>query len=49
MCDELSKDERIRLEALAQAVAQIVGISTSAETTITVAKRFERYIKEGEQ
>jgi hypothetical protein len=48
VADQLTKDERIRLEALAQAVSQNMGLSVSAENTLDVARRFERYIREGE-
>lgn len=45
--DQLQRDERIRLEALAQAVAQSMGRSLSAESIIHVAQQFELWIRNG--
>lgn len=45
--DQLSKDERIRLESLNQAVHLNVGIAISDEQIVEIAKHFERYIKNG--
>lgn len=46
--DQLTPDQRLRLEALAQAVAHAVSQRTSAEGVVWAAKTFERYIR-GEQ
>ncbi len=46
--DKLDKDQRIRLEALAQAnVSAATG--KTAEAVIYVAKRFEAYVRNGEK
>lgn len=45
--DQLNRDERIRLEALAQAVSLNIGCAVSDEHVVAVAQRFERWIKEG--
>lgn len=45
--DQLDRNERIRLEALAQAVAQSMGRSLSAESIIHVAGQFELWIRNG--
>jgi hypothetical protein len=44
--DKLTIDERIRLEALAQAVAWCARLGASPSTTIQTAKDFERYIRD---
>lgn len=46
--DQLSRDERIRLEALAQAVAMNMGVAVSDEQIISNAKAFERWILKGD-
>lgn len=50
MEDKLSKDERIRLECLAQAVQfnALGGSKISVIPIILQAKEFEGYIREGE-
>ena len=45
--DRLSTDERIRLEALNQAVHLNMGVAISDEQIISIARRFEHYIKHG--
>jgi len=45
--DKLQRDERIRLEALNQAVHLNMGVAISDEQIISIAKRFERYIRNG--
>jgi hypothetical protein len=45
--DQLQRDERIRLEALAQAVAAAMGSGQSAEHIVATAQRFERWILGG--
>jgi len=52
--DQLTRDERIRLESLAQAVAISQAIATFTMTNltpleiVTVARDFEKYIREEE-
>jgi hypothetical protein len=50
MGDQLTRNERLRLEALAQSVALSLGPGRLSHTDVVleVAKRFERYIMEGE-
>lgn len=45
--DQLTKEERIRLEALNQAVTLNAATIISDEQVVSIAKRFERYILEG--
>jgi hypothetical protein len=45
MNDQLSKDERIRLEALNQAVA--AGVGGAREGILNMAYKFEDYIRNG--
>lgn len=45
--DKLDKDERLRLEALNQAVHLNIGVAISDEQIIMIARRFERYIRNG--
>jgi hypothetical protein len=46
--DKLDKDQRIRLEALAQAnTSNIMAADRTGVATIDVAKRFETYIRIG--
>jgi hypothetical protein len=47
MGDQLKRDERIRLEALAQAVQLNIGIAISDEQIVSIARKFEAWIKEG--
>ena len=47
MGDQLNRDERIRLEALAQAVALNSGCAVSDEQVLSIAKHFERWIRNG--
>lgn len=44
--DKLTRDERIRLEALAQANAA-ASFDTDPDARVQTAKRFEDYIREG--
>jgi hypothetical protein len=45
--DKLEHDERLRLEALNQAVTSNMGKPASSELILHDAKRFEKFIKEG--
>lgn len=45
--DQLNKEQRIRLEALAQSVASTVGMPIAAHIIIERAKSFESYIRTG--
>lgn len=47
--DQLTRDERIRLEALAQANTSRVGMNFDPFLIIDTAKKFEKYIREEEQ
>lgn len=47
--DKLTRDERIRLESLAQAVASSGMHQEGTETIIHKAKRFETYIRSEEE
>lgn len=44
--DKLTRDERIRLECLAQANVLSSGFGMTPTTIIDRAKQFERYIRE---
>lgn len=44
---DLTREERIRLEALAQANASVMGAHMDMNNIITRAKRYETYIKDG--
>ena len=46
--DQLTRDERIRLEALAQAVQRYTMKACSSDEICAVAGRFERWIREGQ-
>ena len=46
--DKLTRDERIRLEALAQAINSMGHVSsTPSNVIIVVADKFENYIRNG--
>jgi len=45
--DLLDREERIRLEALNQAVHLNMGIAVSDEQIVMIARRFEHYIRKG--
>lgn len=45
--DNLSREQRIRLEALTQACASLVGTLSVTETIINRARIFHKYIQEG--
>lgn len=48
--DKLSQDERIRLEALSQAIMLTSHKpSNNSEVVVNVASRFERFIKDGKK
>ncbi len=46
--DKLETEQRIRLEALNQAVHLNMGVAISDEQIVEIAKVFERYILKGE-
>lgn len=45
--DQLTRDERIRLECLNQAVTRGVGRHATDDELLEQAKRFERWVREG--
>lgn len=45
--DKLDTEQRIRLEALNQAVHLNMGVAISDEQIIMIARRFEHWIREG--
>ncbi len=45
--DKLTREERIRLECLAQAVSSAIGKLETEDVILRKAKRFETYIKDG--
>lgn len=45
--DKLSTEQRIRLEALAQATASSMGVPTTPEKILSKAEKFEIYIRTG--
>lgn len=45
--DKLLRDERIRLECLAQAVGSSIGVPSPPERIIEKAEKFEEYIRNG--
>lgn len=45
--DQLTREERIRLEALAQAVSLNIGCAVSDEQVLSIAKHFELWIRNG--
>ncbi len=47
--DQLTRDERIRLESLAQANVSMTMTRPSADDVIAVAEKFEGYIRGSEE